>query len=209
MSEQWKEPTRITQGDTVSFKKALPDYPARDGWTLTYALRGNGQEIQFSSTADVDNHVILVDSSVTELWLPAEYKLEGFAEKPDGERKSFYLGSLTITPDLETAPADLDTRTHAQKMLSSIEAELEKCAKNILLSTTVEGTTVLRERRLELLKLRQSYLQERRGEIAAERARNGKPSQRKIKTVLSIMPPGSIAGAQFGAGNSVFNTQFP
>lgn len=208
MSDRWKEPSQITQGDTVKFKKKLTDYPATDGWSLLYAIRGNGQEISFTSTADVDTHVISVDESVTALWLPAEYELQGFAVKTD-EQHQIYEGSLTISANLATAPADLDTRTHAQKMLASIEAELEKCAKNILLSTTVEGTTVLRERRMELLRVRQSYLQERRGEIAVENARNGKPTGRKIKTVLSITPPGSIAGSQFGAGNSVFNTQFP
>lgn len=208
MSEKWKEPSQITQGDTVKFKKKLTDYPATKGWSLVYAIRGNGQDISFTSTTDVDTHVIEVDESVTQDWLPADYLMQGFAVKSD-ERNQIYEGSLTILPNLQTASPDKDTRTHAQKMLASIEAELEKCAKNILLSTTVEGTTVLRERRMELLRLRQSYLQERRGEIAAENARNGKPTGRKIKTVLSITPPGSIAGSEFGAGNSVFNTQFP
>lgn len=208
MSERWNEPSQITQGDTVSFKKKLADYLATDGWGLTYALRGNGQDISFSSTADFSDHSISVDAATTAGWLAADYQMEGFAIK-GAEQHRIYLGSLTISPNLATAPADLDVRTHAQKMLASIEQQLEQCAKNILLQTTVEGTSVLRERRMELLRLRQSYLQERRGEIAAENARNGRPTGRKIKTVLSITPPGCIAGGQFGAGNSVFNTQFP
>ena len=208
MSDRWKEPSQITQGDTVKFKKKLTDYPATDGWSLLYAIRGNGQDISFTSTADFDAHEISVPASTTADWLPAEYELQGFAVKAD-EQHQIYIGSLTISANLATAPADKDVRTHAQKMLASIEQQLEQCAQNILLQTTVEGTSVLRERRMELLRLRQSYLQERRGEIAAENARNSKPTGRKIKTVLSITPPGSIAGSQFGAGNSVFNTQFP
>lgn len=205
---QWREPSELTQGDTIGFTRRLPLYPATDGWSLLYALRGNGQDIEFVSSPDSSDHAVEVASSITELWLPAEYQLEGWATKTDGTRKQIYLGSLLIRPDLATAAPDIDVRTHAQKMLQSIEEQLELCAKNILLDTTVEGTRVLREKRLELLQMRQKYIQERRGEVARENAKNGKPTGRKIKTVLSIMPPGSTAATQFGAGNSVFNYPF-
>jgi hypothetical protein len=200
MDTQWHEPSRITQGDSVIFKRRLNDYPAGQGWYLLYAMRGNGQDIQFTSTADGDNHSI--DFEGSELWLPAEYQLEGWAVSLM-ERHQIYLGSLTITPDLSTAAPDVDVRTHAQKMLASIETQLEKCAQNILLETDVEQTKIVRESRNQLLKLRQSYLQERCGEIAAERSRNSLPNQRKRKSVLSIMSPGYGGIRQFGAG-SVF-----
>ena len=205
----YHEPSQIAQGQTISFTKKLAKYPASAGWSLTYSLRGNGQQISFSSTASVDDHVILVAAATTESWLAGDYQLSGSVINTDGTNEQFYLNSFSITPDLATADGGIDLRTHAQKMLVDIEAQLEQCAKTILLSTTVEGTTILRERRTELLTLRQAYIQERRGEIARESAKNGRPTGRRIKTVLSIMAPGNASQTESGAGNSVFNYNNP
>lgn len=207
MSQLWQEPTQITQGDTLCFRRHLSRYPAGQGWSLIYALRGNGQDIEFVSAAQGDNHLVDVLAATTEGWLPATYEMEGFAIN-GLDRKQIYLGTLVITPDLITAAPDVDVRTHAQKMVESIQGQLEKNAKNMLQSTTVEGTVILRQNRKELLQMRQAYVQERRGEIAKERAKNGQPSQRKIKTVFYITAPASCAMKQFGAGNSVYNTDW-
>lgn len=209
MEQKKREPSQITQGETVQFIRHLPDYPATDGWSLLYAMRGNGQDIEFTSVASDDDHSVTVDAAVTALWLPADYELQGFVVNTDGTKTQFYLAPVTVLPNLATAAPDLDVRTHAQKMLSSIEAELEQLAQSSILSSTVEGTTIMRERRTELLMLRQKYTQERRGEVAAARAKAGLPTGRKIKTVLAVMPPGPVEGQQFGAGNSIFNTQWP
>ena len=205
----YHEPSQIAQGQTISFTKKLANFPASAGWSLTYSLRGNGQQISFSSTASVDDHVILVGAATTETWLAGEYQLSGSAISTDGKDFQFYLNNFLITPDLATADGGIDLRTHAQKMLVDIEAQLEQCAKNILRSTTVEGTTILREERKSLLEVRQAYVQERRGEIARENAKNGRPTGRRIKTALSIMAPGNASQTEFGAGNSVFNYNNP
>lgn len=207
--QSFHEPLRIAQGQTISFTKKLPLQLATDGWSLTYSLRGNGQPIEFSSTASGSDHVVLVPSATTETWLAGNYQLEGRAINADGTQEIFYLNNFDVTPDLSTAAPDVDLRTHAQKMLVNIEAQLEQCSQNILLETDVEQTRVLRERRKELLEFRNRYVQERRGEIARENSKNNRPTGRRIRTVLSITPPGSCAATQFGAGNSVFNTQYP
>ena len=202
-----REPTQITQGDTIEFTRCLPNQPATGGWSLLYALRGNGQAIEFTSTASGSDHAVLVPATTTELWLPADYQLEGWAVNTDGTRKQIYLAGLLITPDLATASPDVDVTTHAQRMLVLVEEQLEACAKNILLQTTVEGTTILRERRTELLMLRNRYIQERRGEIAAEKAKSGQPTGRKIRTIFAITQPSTAR--IIGAGNSVYNLSNP
>lgn len=208
METKWTEPAIITQGETVKFTKITPDYPAKDGWSLTYSIRGNGQSISFSSVADGSNHSITVTAATTAAWLPAEYRLQGFAVSQDGsEKHEIYDEGLTIRENLSTAQSDDSQLTHAQRMLNSIEEQLEQCAKNILLETDVEGTKILRERRAELLKLRQAYKHERQGEIEAANARAGRPTSRKIHSRFNVMPGGNAFA--FGSGNSVFNTQFP
>lgn len=205
------EPNQIAQGQTISFTRKLWKYLASNGWSLTYSLRGNGQSIEFISTVNADgmSHDVIVPAAVTELWLPAPYQLEGRAINTDGTVEQFYLNNFTVTPDLSTSAPDVDLRTHAQKMLESVEAQLEQCVKNILVDTTVEGTRILREKKNELLQFRQKYFQERQGEIAREAAKNGRPNPRKIRTVLSITAPATIALRQFGAGCSVYDNNWP
>ena len=203
-----REPQQIASGDTINFHRWLDKYPASQGWSLLYAMRGGAQAISFVSTPDGDGHCVNVPSVTTEGWLPAEYLLEGFAVNVDGDRYQIYLAPLIVTIDQSTAPPDADVTTHAQRMISSIECELEKMAKNVLDMTDVEGTRVQREKRNELLKLRQKYLQERRKEVAQMRARSGQSTGRKIGSVFNITRPGNTRNT-FGAGNSVYDTQWP
>ena len=171
-------------------------------------MRGGSQAIQFNSVADGDDHKVLVTSATTETWLPFEYLLEGWAVNVDTTRHQIYLAPLLVTMDQSTAPGDADITTHAQRMLASIEAQLEKLAENVLDMTDVEGTRIQRAKREELTVQRARYLRERQSEVAKMNAKSGKPSGRKIHSRLLITYPGS-SGRNFGAGNSVFNTEFP
>ena len=210
MSEtNWREPAQIAQGDTINFTRRLPDFPASAGWSLLYALRGNGQAIEFTSTPSGDNHVVLVAAATTETWLPGKYVLAGWAVFTDGTRNQIYLAPFELTPDLATAAPDVNVTTHAQRMLALIETQLEALAANVLDMTDVEGTRIQRAKRAELFQQRAHYRHERKGEIARARAKAGLPTGRKIQTVLSVLPPGPNGFRQWGAGNSVFNTEYP
>jgi len=205
---QCHEPTTLAQGETISFTRVLSNFLPSDGWSLTYALRGGAQSISFFSTPSGNSHVILVPSATTATWLVGNYQFEGLAVNTDGTQKQFYLNNLVVTPDLTTAPSDLDTKTFAQKMLENIEAALLDLSQNSLQRTSVEMTEIDRVRRLDLMAQREKLLQERRGELARQAAKNHKPTGRKIQTVLVVTAPGTISGQQFGAGNSVNDYQY-
>lgn len=202
---QWREPLQISAGDTICFTRKLVAFPASQGWSLEYAMRGGAQAIEFVSAANGDYHVVTVLAAVTEGWIPAEYQLEGWALNVDGTRKQIYLAAFQIMPDLSTAPADIDVTTHSQRMLTNIEFQLEALSKNVLDETDVEGTKIIRAKRFDLTSQRNHYLQERRKEIAQEKARSGQPNSRKIKSVLYITAPGQNSNRIFGAGNTVYN----
>ena len=206
---KWHEPITLAQGETISFTRMLSDFLPSDGWSLTYALRGGAQAISFSSTSSGNSHIILVPSAITATWLAGTYQLEGLAVNTDGTKHQFYLNNFAVTTDLTTAPADLDTRTFAQKMLENIESALLDLSQNSLQRTSVEMTEIDRVRRLDLMAQREKLLQERRGELARQAAKNQKPTGRKIQTVLFVTAPGTISGQQFGAGNSVNDYQYP
>ena len=210
MVQQWREPIQLTQGDTINFMRSLAKYPASQGWSLLYAMRGGVQVIEFVSTPVGDSHSVIVPAATTEGWLPANYELEGFAVNAGtGERYSFYNSPLLLTPDLSNEPGSADNRTHAQRMLSYVEAQLELLAQNSLDKTSVEGTEIQRVQRDSLYRLRTKYIRERQSETDRERAKSGLPSRRKIKSVFLITAPGAVGIRNLGAGNSVFNDEFP
>lgn len=185
MVTQKREPVKITAGDTISFTKSLADYPASAGWSLKYVLRGGADPITFISTANGDDHVILVPASTTAVWLPADYEITGFAEFA-GARNPIYIATITVSINVEVNDPG-DTRTHAQKMIVKLEAQLEKMAEDDIIDSSVEGTEIRREARKEIYTMRKKYQRERESEIAAENIRNGKESGRRIVTRLNIM----------------------
>ena len=207
-----EEPLKLTAGDEVNFVKKLSRFLATNGWLISYTAIGGGSLIQWPCTVAVDttSYDVIIPAALTLNYIPGDYQLQGFVSNAaTGERYQFYANNFRVFPNLQTAQANLDLTTHAQRMLVQVEAQLELVAQNILLETDVEGTKILREKRNDLLMMRNKYLQERKGEIAAENARNHRPTGRRIKTVLVITLPGNVAGSQFGAGNSVYNTQWP
>jgi hypothetical protein len=186
------EPTEIVAGDSIDFTRTLPDYPASQGWSLKYVLRGGADAITFTSTASGDDHVIAVAPAVTALWLPADYSIEGFAEN-GADRHTFYLSHLNVLTNTEvTDPAE--TQTHAQRMLASLESQLEKMAQSDIIDSSVEGTEIRREQRKEIYQLRAKYRRERQAEIARDNARNGRPTGRLIRPRVNVMFPGHSHG---------------
>src|ERR1700739_2052899 len=93
---QWREPVGFTQGDTFNFSRMLERYTGSGGWALLYAMVGQGQNIEFSSTPSGDEHVISVPPAVTKLWLIGDYELQGFAVNQDGTRTTIYLAPFHV-----------------------------------------------------------------------------------------------------------------
>jgi hypothetical protein len=185
-----REPVTIIAGDTISFTKSLADFPASQGWSLKYTLRGGANPIEFTSTADGDDHVLSVDALTTAQWLPQDYTFSGFAEK-GSERDSIYLATLTVIANTESSDATQQT-THAQRMIERLESVLEGKARSDILDSEVEGTVIRRMPFADVFKLLQKYRRMRESEIAAERIRNGQSSGRKIVTRLNVMQGGNF-----------------
>ena len=170
---------------------------------LFRSLRGNGQQIEFSSIAKGDTHEINVPKGTTATWLPAEYIMEGFAGNVStGERQRVYLNNLSVLENLETAAPDADQRTHAQKMVELIQAvQLGKSTHDIL-ESDVEGTRI---KRLSPKELRDEYnywVQIRQNEVKKMNSESGRSNGRNRFTVFTD-PSGASIG-QFGALPPIF-----
>jgi hypothetical protein len=192
------EPIQITAGDTLSWIRYFSDYPASAGWQLTYSIRGNGQQIDFSSTANGDSHVILVEAAVTATWLPAAYEMEGYAENiASALRERIYKNNLTISQNLEGSSGDTDTRTFAQKMLELTQKMLADALAHNVVESDVEGTRIKRMLEADLQKRYNYWLQIRGNEIKKENSQNGRSNGRNRLEVF-VSPSGQSIG-QFGA----------
>lgn len=188
-----REPIDFTAGDTLSFQRVLPDYPA-SGWSLDYEIRGVGAvPISFQSqpTSDYSGLNVTVDSATTAAWQPGQALLVGYAcSTTSDERHQIYYGELTIRPNIQGSRGDINVKTHAQKMLANIEAVLEGSASDDLLESRIGETSFRRMTRKELMEWRGVYSNERRAEIQAERAANGQPTGNKIRSRMSIIGVG-------------------
>jgi len=150
-------PSVIYAGDTLLLSISVGDYPADQGWSLTYEFRKkDGALISFTSTASGSSHAFTVDKDTTLVWTPGAYK--GVSYATDGtQRFTVWSGNLTVNADLSTQVENYDTRTHAEKALEAINATLEGKASRDVLNTTIAGQSISRMTFRELLEAKAYY----------------------------------------------------
>lgn len=201
-----REPITLAAGETINFQRNFPLY-AQPAWVIRYEIRGAGVPIEFTTTAPTNggtgDQLAFVAGSTTEGWPPGDWEMAGYAENSStGEKYAVYLGAITITPDLETAPGDLSTVTFAQSMVTKLEAVMQGRATNDVLDSSINGTMIRRIPIKDLKELYFSFRRQRQGEIATQRAKNGQPTGRRITTSLSVTFPNPQLGTPdaFGPG---------
>lgn len=118
------EPTEITAGDTARWTRSLSDYPASDGWVLSYSLVKASVRIAITSTADGDDHAVTVTAATTAGWAAARYDWQAVVTKAT-ERYTVGVGAITVKPNFATASAGLDNRTPARRILDALMAAYE------------------------------------------------------------------------------------
>ena len=117
------EPTEAVAGDSWAWDLYLPDYPASEGWEISYTVRGpTDLDIVWSThvSANGDTYEVRVPASATDL-TPSTYKLAGRATKGT-EKKTFYAAAFTIRANPATA---VNALSHHEEMVADLKA-LEK-----------------------------------------------------------------------------------
>jgi hypothetical protein len=147
-----REPQQIAAGDTATWKISLADFPAGDGWTLSYVLLrlGTGVKILITSSASSDDHLVNVAPADTALWIPGDYDWQAYVA--DGtDRHQVGQGKLVITPNFSAAEDGFDNRTTARKTLDALEAAIlklsqaqETAGKGSITSWSAEGLSITR-----------------------------------------------------------------
>lgn len=135
-----REPIELRAGTLSNWTRNIADYSYADGWRLAYYIRGTIGSLDLTTTADTDGigfaASILTSQSTA---LPAgDYKMVGLVTLGADVREA-YSGSLTVLPDFSTLTAGYDGRTHARKMLDSLQSAQLGSGGNRMVSYTIFG----------------------------------------------------------------------
>lgn len=166
-------PATLVAGDSASWELALPDYPASDGWTLSYALVSATARIQITGSSDGDTHIASVSAETTAEWVAGDYRWQAYVTHTDGRRATVGEGVTTVRPNFATQSSGIDARTYVKKVLDAIENTILNKATKGQKSIEVSGIRLEQYGMAELLKLRDQYRAEYKREQAAERLARG------------------------------------
>jgi hypothetical protein len=177
-------PGIVRAGESLLFSLPCGDYPASDGFNITFSFRApNGSAIDFTTTASGSDHLASVSFSETALWLAGDYMGAGVVSDGTTARQ-VWAGRLTVLPNLTAAAEGFDARSQARRTLDNINAVIEGRASSTILDSTVDGTNLRRIPVADLLMLRDKYA----AIVAAEEAKldsaAGKPNKRNIYAVF-------------------------
>jgi len=179
----YDEPSQFTIGDTLSFRKILPDYPPGEGWSLSYSLRilQTGSALDISASTNGQEYVVTVPKGTTDDWDAGTYAIQGFVSNGTS-RFQVYDGFIEALPNLSAIESTVDLRSHARKVLDNIEAVLEGRATHDVLESHIGETTFRRLTPGQLMQMRNYYMVELDKEERQARVKAGKASGRKIYT---------------------------
>ena len=182
-------PDTIIAGDTLDFTVHVPDYLAADGWTLKYRLTPRFTSptqapivLTATTNANGADYDVQAAPATTAAWAAGEYTWARWVEKSGARQTLSESGQLLVKADPATTVQGFDSRSHVRKMLASIETALESFASNPAMKSYTIGTrSYVRADIPELLRLRQTYVNEVAAADAGQALADGAGLGRKIQ----------------------------
>lgn len=161
-------PASLRAGDTATWLRSLPDYPASDGWVLSYVLVKTGTQIAITATASGADHLVEVAAATTSGWAAGTYSWQERATLA-GKVYTTATGTLAIVASFAAAVGGLDARTHAEKTLAALESWIENHDPAVA-SYQIGDRQMQYISIPDLLKLRDAYRREVRATAAAPKS---------------------------------------
>jgi hypothetical protein len=113
------EPTSARAGDTWQWTRDLPDFPAP--WTLVYTFWTSAAAFSLTAASSGSTHTVTASATATAAYAAGRYSWT--ARVSSGTTQlTIASGVLHVLPAVGLA---MDTRSHARRMLDSINAILE------------------------------------------------------------------------------------
>jgi len=164
------EPTIVMAGTDWHWTIELPDYPASEGWTLTYYLRGPSiLNIVATRVGTTNVYDVKALASATQALLPGRYSWQAIVAGvssethvarpiPDDSTDPETLGELTVLQNIATAIAG-DYQSHAEKTLTAIETEIYNRVNSLksIEAYAVAGRQISKIPFKDLIRMRSAY----------------------------------------------------
>jgi hypothetical protein len=163
------EPDSVTAGDSVTWEISLPDYPASDGWALSYALISTTTKIAIAAAASGADHLVTIAAAVSTTWKAGTYDWQAYVTKTT-QRITVRSGRITIQPNFSTATP---FKSSARQILEAINAALLGTGTLTQRMTEINGKRIERHSPGELLAMRTRLMHEVAAEEAAARIAAG------------------------------------
>lgn len=185
------EPTEITAGSTVKWKKTFANYNPQDGWALAYYLRGAGAGLDVEGgdlvAADGSSFLITIpayadeDAPATANLSAGKYFWQAWVTNEEtGEEQQVGEGQLNVKPNLSNADIQTayDGRSQAEIDLDAVRVAMGRAVAKNKAEYSIAGR-MKREHTLdELMKMEERLVQR----VNAERAASGAtPFMRNIE----------------------------
>lgn len=181
----------FTIGDTLSFQKALTDFPASDGWSLEYFLytqagKDTGLEITSEAASDGSaEHLVSINNFAATL-AAGIYVWAGFAVKDDAVRHQIFGGQLTLLPNLPAGDVVASQKWFEVEMVELLQASLRRLYSHELKETDVQRVKIVRADRLEVQR-QLAYWEERlMNRKKIEAVKNGGSAQDTVAPIFRI-----------------------
>lgn len=171
------EPASFRAGTTVIWQKSdVANYSREAGYTTAkYTVNGQNGSAEIEGEWDATTaRWTFTLTAVQSAALPAgSYTLFGYVENESGGKQAIHESTIEILQDLTTA-SQVDTRSHAKKVLDAAKAVLEKRATKIQENQQLpNGVTIGILPPEDLVKLINEYEYKVAQELETERVRNG------------------------------------
>lgn len=179
------EPYEATAGDTWKWDKTLADYKPSDSWGLTYSFRsktGTGFNVTASANSANDGWNIVVPAASTTEFTAGIYDWQAYVTKST-ERFMVDSGKLTITQNLTASVtgSTTDLRSHAQKIVDTIQGVLEGRMDSDVENYSIGGRSISKIPVAELVSILATYEEKLEEEQKKQRLDNKHGSGRVVK----------------------------
>ena len=175
------EPASFVAGETVSWTKDVStNYPANDGWSLTYYLRGDPSlNIDQAATASGAEFAVTITAAQTAALVAGLRRLIGRVSKA-GEIYTIYDGSVEVIANPVSQNIGDETRSQWRRIRDELRDVIEGKASKDSISYSIAGRSVSRMSWTELLAAYQFAQAEVRAEEADESIARGETLKKNI-----------------------------
>jgi len=176
------EPVEVFKGDTIKWRISLADFLPTDSWTLTYEFVQTNEHQNVTGSDNGDGtHLVAITPATSNKFKPGYIRYVGYVDNGT-DRYTMRNGGITVRAEYDQRVSGYDGRSHARKMLAAIEAVLEESATDDQLSMSINGRSVTVMNKLELVQLRNEYVEYVRQEDDANKVARGLATGRQVLT---------------------------